>query len=76
VVARLRHTPGLEAVFQVHFNVRAEVQENTDPEYIANRDEKCQAEPIDLSVSPDGRSYTVRAGHAGKTHTYKTKTDK
>jgi competence protein ComEC len=76
VVARLRHTPGLEAVFQVHRNVRAEVQENTDPEYIANKDEKCQAEPIDLSVSPDGRSYTVTAGHAGKTHTYKTNTGK
>jgi competence protein ComEC len=73
VVARLRHTPGLEAIFQVHRNVRIDAAENAPPEYIANADEKCQAEPIDLVVALDGKSYTVTAGSHGKPHTYKSR---
>jgi beta-lactamase superfamily II metal-dependent hydrolase len=72
VVARLRHTPGLEAVFQVHRNVRADAAENTAAEFIANADEKCNAERIDLAVAPDGKRYTVTAGGAGKPHSYDT----
>jgi competence protein ComEC len=76
VVARLRHTSGLEAVFQVHRNLRAEAQENTDAEFIANADEKCKAESIDLTVAPDGKSYTVTPGSAGKPHRYETRPGK
>jgi beta-lactamase superfamily II metal-dependent hydrolase len=73
VVARLRRTPGLEAVFQVHRNARASAEENTAAEFIANADEKCQAEPINLLVAADGKSYTVTAGAAGKPHHYRTR---
>jgi competence protein ComEC len=76
VVARLRRSAGLQAIYQVHRNVRADVQENTAAEYIANPDEKCQAEPIDLAVSPDGKSYTVAAGSAGKVHRYEARPGK
>jgi beta-lactamase superfamily II metal-dependent hydrolase len=73
VVARLRHTPGLEAVYQVHRNVRTEAHENAAPEFIANPDENCRAEPITLSVAPDAKSYTIMAGSRGTPHRYETR---
>ena len=73
VVARLRHTPGLEAIFQVHRNVKSEAGENADAEFIANADEKCQGEPVILRVAPDSKTYTVTAGSTGKSHEYQTK---
>jgi beta-lactamase superfamily II metal-dependent hydrolase len=73
VVARLRHTPGLEAVYQVHRNVRIAADENAPAEFIANAEEKCQAESINLSVAADGKSYTLTAGRAGKPHRYETR---
>jgi competence protein ComEC len=76
VVARLRHASGLEAVYQLHRNMRADAQENTAAEFIANVDEKCKAEPIDLAVAPDGKSYTVTAGSTGKPHRYETRPGK
>jgi competence protein ComEC len=72
VVERLRRSVGLAAVYQVHRNVRASAQENTASEYIANVDENCKAEPIILTVALDGKSYTIRAGSAGKPHRYGT----
>lgn len=76
VVARLRHTPGLEAVFQVHRNARADASENTDPEFIANPDEKCNGEPIKLVVRFDGKDYSLRLGSKEKLHTYETRKPK
>ncbi len=76
VLARLRHTPGLEAVFQVHRNVAAGQQENAPPDFIANPDADCRAEPVRLTVAPDGKSYTVTAGDAGKPHRYATRPGK
>ncbi len=73
VVARLRRTAGLEAVYQVHRNARVGAQENTAPEFIANSDEKCRAEPVHLAVAPDGKRYTLTAGGAGKPHRYETR---
>jgi beta-lactamase superfamily II metal-dependent hydrolase len=60
VFANLKDTPSLEAVYQVHKNLRADGATNNVPdEYIANRDEKCQANYIKLSVAPDAKTYTV-----------------
>ena len=43
----------------------AGAEENTDPEFIANADEKCQGESITLSVAPDGKSYAVDGRQQG-----------
>jgi beta-lactamase superfamily II metal-dependent hydrolase len=72
VVERLKRTSGIDAIYQVHRNVRVDARENTAEEFIANNDEKCKAEPIAVSVAPDARSYTVKAGYAGKQHRYET----
>lgn len=73
VTADLRRVPGLKAIYQLHRNVTVGAQENTDPEFIANPDEKCQGESIKLSVAPDAKTYSVTVGSKGKTHRYKTR---
>jgi beta-lactamase superfamily II metal-dependent hydrolase len=73
VTTALRRSPEIKAIYQMHRNVKVGAQENTDPEYIANADAKCQAEPIALSVAADGKSYTVTVGSKGKPKRYETR---
>jgi hypothetical protein len=70
----LKSSPGIQAMYQLHRNVRADGDvNNTAPEFIANAEEKCAANYIKLSVAPDGRSYTVRIPASGHQKTYQTK---
>jgi competence protein ComEC len=73
VTAALRRSPEIKAIYQIHRNVKVGAQENTDPEYIANADEKCEAESIKLSVASDGKSYTITVGSKGKPKRYETR---
>jgi beta-lactamase superfamily II metal-dependent hydrolase len=73
VIATLRRVPGIQAIYQLHRNVTAGAQENTEPEFIANNEEKCRGENIKLAVAPDSRSYTVAVGSAGKPRRYQTR---
>jgi beta-lactamase superfamily II metal-dependent hydrolase len=75
VLATLRRVPEIQTIYQLHRNVAAGAQENVDPEYIANPDEKCQGESIRLSVAPDGKSYTVTVGSKGKPKQYQTRSE-
>lgn len=71
----LRRIPGIQAIYQVHRNVAVGASENTDPELIANKGptDKCPAEGILLTVAPDGKSYEVTVGHAGKARRFETR---
>jgi len=73
VTAALRRIDDVKAIYQLHRNVTVGAQENTDPEYIANPDEKCQGEGIKLSVAPDSKSYTLTVGSMGKPRKYETR---
>jgi beta-lactamase superfamily II metal-dependent hydrolase len=73
VTATLRRLPDIQAIYQMHHNVTVGDQENTDPEYIANKDEVCKGEGIKLAVAPDGKSYTVTVGSTGKPRRYETR---
>jgi beta-lactamase superfamily II metal-dependent hydrolase len=73
IIATLRRIPDTQAIYQVHRNLTAGAQENTDPEFIANPDEKCQGEGIKLSVAPDAKSYSLTVGSTGKPKTYETR---
>jgi competence protein ComEC len=73
VTGTLRRLPEIQAIYQLHRNILVGAQENTDPEFIANPDEKCQGEHIKLSVAPDGKSYTVTVGSRGKPRRYETR---
>jgi hypothetical protein len=73
VTAALRRSPEIQAIYQVHRNLMVGAAENTDPEYIANPDEKCQGEGISLRVASDAKSYTVTVGNKGKPKKYETR---
>jgi beta-lactamase superfamily II metal-dependent hydrolase len=73
VIVTLRRVPGIQAIYQLHRNVLAGAQENTDPEFIANADERCRGASIKLAVAPDSRSYTVTLGSQGKPRRYETR---
>jgi competence protein ComEC len=55
----LKHNPGLQAIYQLHRNLRTTDKDNTMAGYIANEEESCQGNFIKLSVDPKSDSYTV-----------------
>jgi competence protein ComEC len=71
--ATLSSTPSIQARYQIHRNLRADSQNNTANEYIANLNEHCSGNYIKLSVAPDGNSYTVSIPATGHRQTYQTK---
>lgn len=75
VTTALRRLKDIQAIYQMHRNVQVGPQENTDPEYIANHDEKCEGESIKLAVTPDGKSYTVTVGGKGKPRRFETRSN-
>ncbi len=70
-VETLRASPGIQAMYQVHKNVRDDA--NTADEFVANHAEKCEAQYLKLSVAADGRSYTMHIPGTGHVRTYQTK---
>jgi beta-lactamase superfamily II metal-dependent hydrolase len=73
VIGTLRRLPEPPAIYQMHGNVTASAAENTDPDFIANADENCKAEPIWITVEPDAKSYTVTVGGTNHTRKYTTR---
>ena len=71
VIGTLRRLPEVPAIYQMHRNVMASAAENTDPSFIANDAENCNAESIVVSVAADGKSYAVTVG--GKSRRYETR---
>jgi hypothetical protein len=74
-VEALRSTPSVQAIFQVHENVREDKQTNTQPKRIANHGDladQCAAHFIKCSITPDGKSYTVSLPSQQTTETFLT----
>ncbi len=61
----LRETPSVQAIYQIHKNLRDDSQNNTQDACIANHERDCQGNSIELSVDPRGKSYTVRVPTTG-----------
>ena len=71
----LKATPSVSAVYQIHENVRADAENNTAKELIANHGdiaEKCEAHYIRCSVSAAGDSYTISIPACGHTRSFRT----
>ncbi len=57
----VKGAPSIKAIYQVHKNLRKDVQNNTADEMIANHvaTDKCEGHSVRLSVDADGKTYTV-----------------
>jgi hypothetical protein len=79
-IAALRSSPGIQAMYQLHKNLRPEdPEDNTADEYIANFDadpNHAAANIIKLSVDPSGKSYTISIPSTGHERTFQTRLDK
>jgi competence protein ComEC len=73
VFAALKSESSVEAIYQMHRNLRPDSQNNTADEYIANREAECQANFIKLSVDSAARSYTVSIPGRGHERTFAVK---
>ncbi len=75
VVKWLRALPGLEDLWQVHRNMASSDQDNAAPEFIANLgpEEGCDGHTIQVSVVPDGNSFTVTNTRTGQSRSYRTR---
>jgi competence protein ComEC len=71
-MASLKSVPSIQAMYQVHKNVRSDGENNTADECIANLEKNCSANYIKLSVEPDGSAYTVSIPATGHKRTFKT----
>ena len=76
----LRSSPGIQAIYQVHRNVRpGEAANNTADEFIANTaadSKSCPGNLIKMAVAPDGKSYTITIPARGLSRTFQTRLDK
>jgi len=57
--ATLKSVPGIEAIYQLHRNVRTTERDNAPADYVANDEEACHGEFIKLSVNENGKTYSV-----------------
>lgn len=73
VISTLRRVPDLQAIYQLHRNIKSSPQDNTDPEFIANSEQQCKGESIRLEVAPDARSYSVTVGSNGRPRRYEVR---
>lgn len=72
----LKSTPTLQAMYQVHENVRDDKENNTTPECIANHGDladKCESHYIKCAVSADGSSYTISVPSRKHSRTFQTR---
>jgi competence protein ComEC len=69
----LKSSPGIQAMYQVHKNVRNDRENNSTDECIANLEEQCAGNYIKLTVDPTGKSYTISIPATGHTKTFQTR---
>ena len=70
----LKEIPSLKALYQLHLNVTAKVEENAPADFIANLTEaNDEAHAITVLVDPQTRSFSVNNGRTGITQSYPIK---
>lgn len=74
VFADLQDTKSIEAVYQLHKNLRPDgATSNVPDEYVANKEKDCRGNYVKLSVAADAQNYTVGIPANGHTRTYSTR---
>ncbi len=74
-IATLKQVKSLQAMYQLHRNVKVAADAQAPAENIANQEETnaCQGNYIKASVAKDGSSYTVQVGATGKPREFATR---
>ena len=72
-LAALKTSPGLQAMYQLHKNVRDDAENNTADECIANLAENCDAHYLKMTVAPDAKTYTISIPATGHARTFQTR---
>jgi competence protein ComEC len=72
-IATLKANRAIKAIYQLHRNVRTTEKENAPSDFVANDEEACHGEFIKLSVTSDGRSYTVSIPAKQISRSYKSR---
>lgn len=70
--ATVAGTPSVEGAYQLHRSLRDGAVNNPD-DRIANREQECTGQGITMTVTPDGRSYTMEVPSTGHKKTYQTR---
>ena len=75
VIKTIREVKSLQALYQLHRNIRLPAEQQAPPEFIANKEptEQCPGVFIKVAVAPDGESYRVQIGERGRPRTYRTR---
>jgi beta-lactamase superfamily II metal-dependent hydrolase len=73
-LATLRSVSSIQTMYQVHRDLHGGQEFNTEDQYIANLEEKCEGNCIKCSVDPSGKSYTISIPAKGFAKTYQTRT--
>ena len=63
----------VKAMYQLHKNLRADIENNTSDEFIANLTRDCDAHHIHMSVASNGKNYTISIPDKNHSRTYKTR---
>lgn len=71
--ATLKSTPSIQAMYQIHKNLRSDGENNTADDHIANHGRDCDAHHIQMTVAPDGRTYTVAIPGSGHARSFDTR---
>lgn len=72
----LRSSPGIQAMYQVHENVREDHENTPDPSMIANHGdlpEGCAGNHIHCAVNADAKSYTLKVPSQKHARTFQTR---
>ena len=72
-MSTLRSVKSIQAMYQVHKNLREGREDNTADEFIANLTKECAGNYVQLSVAPDGKTYTIRIPATGHRRTFQTR---
>jgi len=74
-LATLKKVKSLQAMYQLHRNVKLADSEQAPAENIANTEEttRCKGNWIKASVAADGSSYTIQVGEAGRPRAFQTR---
>lgn len=69
----LKSVATIQAIYQIHKNLRSDSENNTNAEQIANPERECAANFIQVTVEPSGKSYTVAIPATGHKRNFNTR---